>query len=82
MPTLVRVECPLELVAASGADPGILLAEFSGATALELSDGNWQEVMMAIGNEGASSVAESESAAAFRRHVAPSMEAVSTRVKA
>ena len=37
---------------------------------------------MAIGKEGASFVAESESAEALRRHVAPSMEAVLTRVKA
>ena len=41
---------------------------------------NWQEVMLDIGGEEAGSVAES--AAAFRRHVVPSMEAVSTRVKA
>ena len=80
MPTLVRVECLRDLVAAAGADPGILLADFLGATALERSDGNWQEVMLDIGGAGAGSVAES--AAAFRRHVAPSMEAVSTRVKA
>ena len=37
---------------------------------------------MAIGKEGASFVAESESTEALRRHVAPSMEAVLTRVKA
>ena len=64
MPTLVRVECLRDLVVAAGADPGILLADFSGATALEQSDGNWQEVMLDIGGEGAGSVAES--AAAFR----------------
>lgn len=80
MPTLVKVDCLRELVVEAGADPGILLADFSAATSLEISDGNWQGVMKVIGGEGAGSVAES--AAAFRRHVAPSMEAVSTREKA
>jgi len=80
MPTLTDVAPLLELVESAGVDPRVLLTDFSGETMLEASEGNWEEVMKAIGGEGDDSVAAS--AAAFRRHVEPSMAAVSTREKA
>ena len=80
MPTLEKVEMLGDLVRGAGADPTVLLKDFSGETMLEASDGNWERVMVEIGGDGGQSVAES--ARAFREHVAPSMEAVATRAKA
>ena len=80
MPTLEDVGLLRDVVEETGGDPRVLLADFSGATKLERSGGNWEEVMREIGDEGSGSVAAS--AAAFRSHVEPLMEGVETRVKA
>ena len=80
MPTLLGVGPLAAALRRAGADPRALLRDFSAITQLEASEGNWEGVMRAIGSEGSSSVAAS--AAAFQRHVAPSMEATATRAKA
>ena len=54
-----------------------LLRDFSVVTQLEQAQGNWEGVMARIGGGGRGSVAAS--AEAFALHVAPSMEATSTR---
>ena len=80
LPTLLDVEPLRAAVGRAGADPDVLLRDFSVTTALEGSDGNWEDVMGALGRDGAGSV--EDAARAFEQHVAPSMEAVATRVRA
>jgi hypothetical protein len=77
MPTLLDVEPLRAAVTRAGADASVLLRDFSIATPLERSDGNWEDIMASIGGEGAASVAAASRA--FDENIAPAMEAVATR---
>ena len=83
VPTLTDVSSLLALVQNAGADPAQLLRDLSPITALEQSQGNWEDVMAALATpSGAAPATVSSMAALFDLHVRPSATGHKTRVKA